>query len=180
MLKNMTLARWIIVFSVIGSGVLAWYGWKLREDRLVLQEALETKEVESLAQGLLVKALQHTQLYKEYQNTGAGTQENLGSFIASKAGQPEVLLGNVRIDQKEEQLRGAVDKKIRIERQNDVGVQRLQIANFLYYLENDSRRLYVTSIELTPAEKRLKEHQVPNDLWLWEAEVTVRQKREDK
>ncbi len=180
MLKKVTLARWIILFSMIGAAALGWFGWNLRQERLALQDALATKEVEALSQGLLVKALQHSQLYREFENTGTGPQDNLASYIARRAADKDVRLGAVSLSNREESLRGALDKKIRIEPQLARGVERTQVANFLYYLEKDSRRLYVTSVKLEPEQKRLKEHEVPDaDRWLWEAEVTVRQKRDE-
>jgi hypothetical protein len=34
----------------------------------------------------------------------------------------------------------------------------------------------VTEIKLETADKRLKDHEVPNDLWAFEARITVRQR----
>jgi len=54
--------------------------------------------------------------------------------------------------------------------------QRLRIANFLYTLEYDSRRVKVTDMKLEIAEKKPKPHEVPADEWFFDAEVTSRQR----
>ena len=49
--------------------------------------------------------------------------------------------------------------------------------NYLYLLESQSRRVRVTSIQLTPEEKK-KEYEHTNDLWKWNIELTSRTKVE--
>ncbi|HEX6882412.1 MAG TPA: hypothetical protein VF530_03465, partial [Planctomycetota bacterium] len=52
---------------------------------------------------------------------------------------------------------------------------RLQIANFLYRLEEASRRVKVTRLKLIPFEKTTP-GQVVKDLWTFEADLTTRTK----
>ena len=55
--------------------------------------------------------------------------------------------------------------------------RRASIANFLFTLEQDSRRVKVTSIRIDPFAK-LKPGELGGDEWTFEAEITSRRKIE--
>lgn len=183
MLAKMNLARAIIVLSLLGSAVGGWLAWDLHTKRVDLEVALED-EVPQMCHDLLVESSKHTRLYKEYQNTGSGPQDNLKSYIVKQAVRENVFLGDVTLSNREDSLGrlNAVDKRVTIQPPPSMkgrGQDRTKIANFLYYLEQDSRRLRVTKVHLEPENRRLEEHEISNDRWLWEAEVTIRQKKSE-
>ena len=77
----------------------------------------------------------------------------------------------------EQRSKTVVDKVYRIKSDaRERSFQRPRIANFLYTLEFDSRRVKVTSLKLSPSNKRLKPGEIGDDLWTFEAALTVRSK----
>ena len=57
--------------------------------------------------------------------------------------------------------------------QGSVVLSRASVANFLYKLEELSRRVRVTSLKLTP-HSRLKPGELGDDFWTFSAEITAR------
>jgi hypothetical protein len=79
--------------------------------------------------------------------------------------------------------KGIVDKKIRIKpTSRDKVFQRSKIANFLYKLEADSRRIRVTDMVIELGGKsRVREHEIPEEgNWTYDVEITSRQREEGK
>jgi hypothetical protein len=73
--------------------------------------------------------------------------------------------------------KGVVDKKYNIRPDNrERTFVRTTIANFLWTLEQQSRRVKVTNIKIENADKRVKPQEIPNDKWTFEAEITSRQR----
>lgn len=177
MFRSMNLARWIMVFSVLGSAWLGWQGWQYHTERKLLEDELET-EVPRTAQNLMVLSVEHSSLYKELQGEGlAGPQATIKTYISKLAQKPDVRLGNVIVQPREQSMKDAIDTVSTIEPSDRKrGVQRTSIANFLHFLEKESNRVKVTKIKMVP-EQRIKEHEISNDLWTWEAQVTTREKR---
>ena len=178
--SDMNLARWIIVLSVLGSIALGVTGYFLHEKRAALEAALN-REVPAMARDTQVLARRNTYLLREINQEGLSGQSDPSSYIRVIASDENVLLGNVNIGKptSSQPVPGIEDKSYSLRPQDkDATFKRLNIANFLFLLEKNSRRMKVTSIRITPEEKSLKPHEISNDLWKWEAEVTSRQKLE--
>ena len=174
---NMNLARWIILLSILGSIGLGWFGYTLRQRRVGLEAALET-QVPLLAVDIQKLSREYTQLAREAGREGLRGQTDPESYIRAIASRDEVLLGqiNIRAPKPTSPAKGVIDKKFTIMPQDrERGFLRLSIANFCYLLEKESKRVKVTRIHLDP-DKKLKPHEIHNDSWKWEIDVTSRQK----
>jgi hypothetical protein len=75
------------------------------------------------------------------------------------------------------QFPGTRDIKYALKPQSDRGAARDKIFNYMYLLEQRSRRVKVTSIQLSP-EQKLNPGDTGNDLWKWRIELTSRTKDE--
>ena len=186
MLANMNLARWVILVSVVVSIGLGFWGWSLHEERVALVDALKI-EVPKRAQNIQVLSLRHSELHKEYDREGLRGQSDPDTYIRRLATDKDVALGGVRINNLPDRspFKGVVDRKYAISPQDvkkggrgATGFDRARIANYLWLLEQQSRRVRVTNIRLDPVQKT--EPWVPaNDQWTWDIEVTSRQKIAD-
>jgi hypothetical protein len=174
----MNLARWIIVLSVLGCLVLGVFGWRRSQELADLRDAYESR-IQPLARDLMQSAQRHTQLSKALKDDNLAEQKDLETYIRRVGIKDKVEIGNVDLTNSTEQrTKGVVDKIYRIRSDNrERSFQRLRIANFLFMLEYESRRVKVTDMKIEVAAKqRPKPHEVPEDLWTFDAEVTVRQR----
>ena len=190
-LANMNLARWVILVSLVGSIGLGIWGWSLHGERVALEQSLVVDpnlgEVASRARNIQVLSLRHSELRKEYDREGLAGQDNPDTYFRRLAIHKDVALGGIEIKHQPEHSpeKGVVDRKYLISPdtaknsgRGTVGFDRARIANFLWLLEDQSRRVRVTNIRLDPVER--KDPWVPNsDRWTWEVEVTSRQKAPD-
>ena len=175
--SNMNLARWIIVLSLIFSVVLGGVWYWLRGETSRLADELAAR-IPNTAQGMQVAAIEHTQLYGEFEREGLKGQSNPDEYIRVKARHEDVQLGAVDITAANpaSPAKGIVDRKYTIRPQDPkAGHQRLRLANYMYLLERESRRVRVTHLRLDPLDKH-EPWEIGSDLWSWEIEVTSRQK----
>ena len=187
LLEKMNLARWVILVSLVSSLGLGAWGATLHQERKDLEAALEV-EVPKRAQNIQVLSLRHSELHKDYDREGLRGQSDADTYIRRLATDEDVVLGGVDIDVLPDRspVKGVVDRKYRISPQDTgsrgrakVGFDRARIANYLWLLEQQSRRVRVTSIRLEPIERT--DPWVPaNDRWSWDIEVTSRQKIVEK
>ncbi|MBK7642460.1 MAG: hypothetical protein IPJ19_05340 [Planctomycetes bacterium] len=195
--KNMNLARGIILFSVVGSIALGVLGY-LQYDRLSkLQADLETSGAHKGANGSyddsdvakLVREIEtlgrkHSQLTKVKTAEGFTETEGLGSYIERAITADGVELGEHDTSPNTVSVtKGIVDKKVLIKpTARDKVFQRSKIANFLYKLEADSRRIRVTDFTIELGGKnRVRDHEIPEENnWTYSVEITSRQRDEGK
>ncbi len=197
MFKNFNLARWIILFSVVGSLALGVVGYLQSSSLRALRSDLEKSGVRKNAAGSyddsdvakLVRELdtlgrKHSQLAKAKRAEGFTETEGLNNYIERAIVQDGVELGDHGTDPSTVNVtKGIVDKKIRIKpNSRDKVFQRSKIANFLYKLEADSRRIRVTDLVIELGGKsKVREHEVPEEgNWTYEVEITSRQREEGK
>ncbi len=197
MFKNFNLARWIILFSVVGSLALGVLGYmqssSLRDLRTDLEKSGARKSAsgsyDDSAVAKLVRELdtlgrKHSQLAKAKRAEGFTETEGLNNYIERAITQDGVELGEHGTDPSTVNVtKGIVDKKIRIKpTSRDKVFQRSKIANFLYKLEADSRRIRVTDLVIELGGKnKVREHEVPEEgNWTYEVEITSRQREEGK
>ena len=174
--KSMNLARAIIVLT-IPLGAALWYFQNSKATRRdEIQENLD-RRIEPLLSSIQQLAVDHSRLSKELNSEGIRGQDNPQTYIRRVATSSKVEIGDVRItESKRNPLPGIEDRVYTIRPSNtDRGFQRVKISNFLYKLEEDSSRIKVTDISLDIAQKRVKNHIVPNDDWTFTAQVTSRQ-----
>lgn len=180
-LANLTMARWIILLSLVGSIALGVYGFRLHQGRVALEAALEG-DVRMLALDTRNKARRYDVLQKQSEREGLEGQSDPASYIRRIAAGADVKIGDTTIDtpSEAENIKGVLDTRWTIKPSSrDRGFPRLNIGNFLYKLESESRRMRVTRIRMEPEAKSPKPELVlENDSWRWEAEVTSRTKIE--
>lgn len=175
--KNMNLARGIILGSLALSIALALNGYRLHGRRVALEVAL-TEEVPELARETQVLSRRYSKLYDEAEMEGLKGQSDPHSYFRSLAGDPKVRLGGLEITNPQPQRpsKGVIDIKYRIVPQTrDRGADRKNLANFLWLIEERSRRVRVTQFSFS-REGNLKPWEYGNDRWKWDIEVTSRQK----
>jgi len=193
----MNLARWIILTSLVGSLALGVVGYLQASTLGELKSDLEKNGVRKAASGSyddsdvakLVRELEtlgrkHTQLAKAKLAEGFTETEGLNNYIERAITQDGVELGEHGTDPSTVNVtKGIVDKKIRIKpTSRDKVFQRSKIANFLYKLEADSRRIRVTDMVIELGGKnKVRAHEVPEEgNWTYEVEITSRQREEGK
>lgn len=180
-LANMSLARWIIVVSVLASIGLGYHGFRLHQRRMQMESELAA-DVPRLALEIQNLARRHSVLIKQVEREGLVGQNDPVTYIRAIAASSDVAIGDTIVDPPRENdfIRGVRDTSYTIKPSNrDRGFPRLNIANFLYKLETESRRMKVTRLRMEPEAKSVKpENILESDTWRWEAEVTSRTKLE--
>ena len=175
--QSMNLARAMILLSVVGALVLAWTGWRSSARIEEMRRNYET-DMPKLATQLVELARKHSMLTDSKKGENLQGEADLQSYIYKIAGMDKVEVGNMNLTQSEDPFsKGVVDKKIVIRPDNrERTFRRTTLANFLYTLEQQSRRVKVSMVKIEAADRRLKPEGIPDDLWTFEAEVISRQR----
>jgi len=178
-LKNMNLARAIILASILGSIVLGVMGFRHARQVAELSANLE-EDVPNLVKQLQTLARRHTELSRKARQEELAGQTDLESYIRKMATKDNVEIGDLRLTPSTDQrTKGVEDKKYRIRAADrERKFPRTRLANFLYSLEAGSQRVKITDIQLEVADKKIKPYEIPEDFWVFEAEVTSRQRTE--
>lgn len=178
--KNMNMARGIILGSLVLSLALAYLGWVQHTKRVELEDAL-VSQVPNLARETQVLSQRYSKLYDEAELEGLKGQSDPESYLRALASDAKVSLGSVEFA-KPQPLRpskGVIDIKYRITPQDrERAFDRRNLANYMWMIEEKSRRVRVTGFSLT-REGNLKPWEYGNDRWKWDIEVTSRQKEEE-
>jgi hypothetical protein len=177
--QKMNLARAIILFAVVGSIALAVNGWSLHKRLADLHDDL-TIDAPKLVKDLMRLGHQHTQLQRTKSKEGLGAQADFGTYIRTAANKDGVEIGEIKlVENTTPRTQGVIDKIQSINPSDrERKYERYRIANFLYSLERDSHRVKVTHVKMNIAEKNLKNHEIPEDLWTFEAAATSRERTE--
>lgn len=177
--QGMNLARGIMLLAFVGSMVLGWMGWKRSHE---LEEMLlnRDKDVPKLVREIEQLGRRHTELKGSLKEEGLQGQADLYSYIRTAASFQNVEVGEMNLNEATDQrTKGIIDKRVRIKPfEKDHPYPRTKIANFLFRLEDASRRVKVTDITIEIAEKKVKPADVPEDSWNFDCEVTSRQRTE--
>jgi hypothetical protein len=175
----MSLARWIILVALLSSIGLGYYGYRLHSQRMELEDAL-ANDVPKLSLELQNLAKRYTVLNKQFERDGLQGQSDPATYIRTIAAGRDVQIGDITVDppQETQPMTGVLDTRYTIKPSNrDRGFPRLNIANFLFKLESESRRMRVTKLRMEPEAKSVQpENVLESDSWRWEAEVTTRTK----
>ncbi len=191
--KDFNLARAIITFSLLGAIGLGVFGYYQHKKLADLQSSLEKSGQRKAASGTydetdvtkLVREIEtlgrkHTQLTKAQRAEGFTETEGLGNYIERAINADGVDLGENNKDPSSTPVtKGIVDKRIRIKPSSrDRVYPRSKIANFLYKLEADSRRIRVTDFTIELGGKtKVREHEIPEEnSWTYDVTITSRQR----
>ena len=172
------MVRIMIVLLVLGSGFLGWTAYKQDQRLDYLRKALAKGGLVPKTAANIQQNSENYAMYKDRAASDGLKDADPGVYIQSAASNPNVNIGRVDYTPgSKEHSRGIVDRTFRIE-PNDRKAQfpRLNIANFLYKLEEDSRRVKVTMVDLSPSTK-VGEGERPQDLWKLTAEISIRERK---
>lgn len=180
-LQNLNFARITILVALVGSAALAYTGWQQHEKLKSLEEDLD-KRMPELAKQLEAAGRKHTQLAKNYDKELLKGEQNIMSYAIKCATDDRVEIGDIDpqlTTDKNTGTKGIEDQKLDIKPKDPKrGYTRLRIANFLYRLEEQSRRVKVTDIEFLPAGPKVARHEVPEDSWTFTCQITSRERRD--
>lgn len=195
-LRGFNLARLIIIVCLIGSCVL---GMQVFERQKMIIDYREKLGLDDKGQFVLptggvvsgsswvekkVRSIQQlgqdfTSRMEELEGEGMKGQDSPQTYIRTIANKSRVALGGLSIQPRSQQQRGYEDNKYTILPTNDdksrekPTFQRTQIANFLYSLEEGSRKIKVTALDIHPPGRR-DFNEFPSDRWEFTCEVTER------
>ena len=177
LLKQLNFARAVILLSFIGSAVL---GYLLYEQTGRLDELDRTlRQAPIQLQAIQGKALQVADLERQVVDEGLGRQSNPEDYIREQAISSTARMGQVEVSPNEVSGKGYVDNEFEVEspKRNAAVFSLGQIANFMYQLEEQSRRVRVTEIEIKPAGKSgRREHEILSGEWTYRLTMTTREK----
>lgn len=176
-LAAMTFPRWVILVSLLGSCALGWIVWQ-KTTRLE-QVQRELAQVKPLVREIQENALRLNALQQAADKEGLKGESDPELYIRRVAQQEHVNIGQVVITPRTTTpVRGVEDRHYGIRPANrSESFRRGNIGNFLYKLEDDSRRVKVTELKLTPV-ARVKPGEIGPDDWTFEATITSRQAAE--
>ncbi len=179
--SNLSFARITMLGSLALSLALLLTGFGLHRRRTELERALAL-EVPRTAQDIQVQSRRYSALYDEAEREGLKGQEDPQTYFRSLAAHSKVVLGGINIDKlpTNSPSKGVIDIKYKIEPQSaERRFDRKNIANFMWLIEEQSRRVRVTSVHMK-REGNFKPFEIGPDRWEWRIEVTSRQKEEPR
>jgi hypothetical protein len=176
-LGRMNFPRAVILFCSLGSLALGWLVYQ-RASRLAQIER-ELRQVEVLLKEMHTDAYLLNDLLRIASAEKFKAQSEPETYIRTIAADDKIKVGQVEFNQSTTTpFRGVEDRVFKVKPQTKTQrYSRLQIGNFLYKLESDSRRVKVTRVRMTPFEK-LDPGELGNDAWVFEVELTSRSKLE--
>ncbi|MCA9001908.1 MAG: hypothetical protein KDB61_08295 [Planctomycetes bacterium] len=197
-LTKLSAMQYMIALCLLGACGLGWMGWKSHQRVGHLRELLAIDEkdqplpslesrLELQIQEIQTKARQYTDLHKQLEGEDLRVSEDSASYIRGIAGHRQIALGSVAVNpniQSLRSLKGYEDRNYHIlpknlgsGRSSVPTFQRTQIANFMFKLEEGSKRVKVTEFEIG-TQKTLKPEDLPDDRWTFKCTMTIRGKSE--
>jgi len=173
--ESLTFPRMMILASFVGSLVAGYLVWNKSQELEQLE--LDKIMAPTVVKSIQTKAVELDQLLSALNREGLKGDiiNDMETYIREKANDPKINIGQVDLSpSRTEPDKGIEDIKYKIRpKEKTQRARRGSIANFLYKLEQDSRRVKVTSIRIDPYEK-LKPGELGGDTWTFEAEITSR------
>lgn len=175
------MVRIMIVLLVLGSGFLGWKVYEQREEIKTYESAMAPGgQVESDITTIQKAAFNYTsrnELKKQEGIEGDVTEQaSVAGYVRALCQGDNVQWGAVKIGKARDSnnLKGYTDYTYQVDHsdKNDA-VGRGNIANLFWLLERGSSVLKVTEVHIDAVGKS-KPHEIPEDLWNVEFEVTVR------
>lgn len=173
--QQMNFPRAVILGSVVASLGLGYFAWSLtqRKNDLVDQDERRVPALVKEIQGL---SLELNQLQSRFDSDIFVKADNPQSYVRAISLEPNVRTGEMDVDTKDDPFtKGIVDRKITIKPiDKQRKYSRREISNFLYRLEEKSRRLRITHVKIEPQGKA-KPEEIHNDAWTFDAVITSRE-----
>ena len=177
--KNLTFTRGVVVFGGLAVLLLGFLDFRMRS-RLGEVVDFELPNAERVSREIQELGLEVARLQTAVRAEGYKGVENAVSYITGIATTRDIELGDQTVSHSSKPVGNFVDETYRIKPKGlglrRTGFSRTQIANFLYKLEAENRRVRVTSLKLTPY-PAIKPGELGTDTWIFEAEITSRQKK---
>lgn len=175
--REFNLTRGVIVVSLLASAYLGYLvkgrydAWLQLNDQLETQAPRIATEIQRGSQRL-------QQLIEAESREGFKSQDNPELYFQSLAKQGGAELGDVQIQSNTRPVSGdnrLEDQQYTIQPLNNKdNIPRQNIANYLLYIEERSRRVKVTNIELKQVDRR-DEHEYSDDRgWTFTIQATSR------
>ncbi len=185
--QGLNFPRFVILVSFLASAGLGWFVYdsnaRLKEVEANLKPERVDKEI-TLMQEL---GMELERYQEKVALSGSSTQQDLPTFIRNTAASPAVGLGQLTVTPMTPKAYGkdSEDLVYKISpKHSSNSYNRKSIANFLYKLEKDNRRVKVTSYDVKPhtgsqRAKAAKPGEIfAQDTWTFEAEITLRTKKD--
>jgi hypothetical protein len=179
--QHMNFPRAIIVFALIGSVALGAVGWRQQKKLADLRDNLAV-DAPKVTRELMRLGRQHTALKRTASKEGLNAQQDFATYIRNAANKDGVDIGEIKqISSSAPRGNGISDVTYTImPSDREHRFERFRIANFLYALESGSHRVKVTRAKIYMADKNVKPHEIPDDMWTFETAVTSRQRGDEK
>ena len=181
-LKQMTLAQSMIIVCLLGATALSPLVYANHKKISELTAAVsEGGELSRIVAQIQSNSLLYTQLYSQKSGESLQGQAQTTAYILKIAGDDRVEMGRINLPkpQRNESSGGIIDETFTIKPDDPRrAFERVNIGNFLYTLENRTRRLRVTQLSmdaLTAAGKQnVLPEEFPSDKWTFTCKVTSR------
>ncbi|MHC4261062.1 MAG: hypothetical protein ACYSWX_00945 [Planctomycetota bacterium] len=176
LLAQLNFARFVILASFVGSMVLGYLLWVQTQELTQIDRTLRQAPVK--VQGLQAQAMQVKDLMRQATDEGLGRQSDPEQYIRETARESSVNIGQVTPTPQTKEGQGYEDTHFTIKpaRSNTRTFSLGAIANYAYRLEEKSRRVRVTEIQVTPTGRKLREHEILPDEWTFTLKMTTREK----
>ena len=197
-LKKLSAMQYMIALCMIGACALGWMGWQQYQRAGELRDllAIDTKDQPLLGQESLLelqvkevqtKARLYTDLHKQLEGEDLRVSEDSASYIRGIASNRQIALGSVAVNPSSRGVKGVkgftdrvysiLPKNLGSGKNKVPTFQRTQIANFMFKLEEGSKRVKVTKFQIG-TQKSLRPEDVPDDKWTFKCSMTIRGKTE--
>ena len=177
--KQMTFARFVIFAGGLLIVGMAWLDYSMRQR--VIEVELEVARAPSVVQEIQQLGIEVDRLQKAKSAEGLTALGDPEVYIRSMSQKDKVNIGDVDINVSDKTQSAGIEDKIYSIKPKDKrrSYNRTQIANFMYSLEENSRRVVVTNIDIDPAGKKsIKPHEIGPDDWTFEIDLTSRQRKQ--
>ncbi len=173
-LSDLNFPRVVILGSLLASAVTGYFVY-VNKARLT-QLKQDVKNAPGVVRDIQMAALELEGLREAASREGLKGEGDPEFYIRTIAQAENVDIGQVEVfPSTSVPARGVEDRRYKVKPAEKTSYfRRGSIANFLYKLEADSRRVRVTHVKIEPHEK-LKPGQIGKDFWKFEAEITSRQ-----
>jgi len=181
--REFNLTRGVIVISLLAS---IWLGFQVKERYELMQRLDARLEMDA---GMLATEIQRgsqrlQQLIDASSREGFKSQANPDTYLRAQAADPMANLGDINITKRETDVNGVsglVDKIWTLKPQdNKSRFARQDIANYMQLLEERSRRVKVTHVNLKQVDNK-RNHEYSDDYgWTFSIDVTSRQAVEER
>ncbi|GEM_PF-1424767 len=181
-LKTMTFAQGMIIICLVGSIALAPRLFSNHNKIKSLTAAVaEGGELSSLVARIQSNSQLYSQLHEQKSGESLQGQGRATEYILRVAGGDSVDLGRINLPKPSRASAGsgAFDETFTIKPADpNRAFDRTRIGNFLFSLEDGTRRLRVTQLILTALNEagktRVKHEEFPSDNWAFSCKVTSR------